>query len=200
MSDKKYPEEIYPNVNRGATYEDIEKAYDLGLRDGAKEKVTLDGFSNLTEALHNGTRIDWNYLEGRTAKCVHRDIGTLTYYMERDSSRLENRSSGWWADSNKGGNLAWGQVFTVAWEGGGGWSLWIEGDIPVKKRTADELEPATGFFGRYKSTVADCFVYLNNRGEKCVYDVTNRRSQRPEKVEVLQVCGIGTLQPSKEKV
>lgn len=199
MSDKKYPEEIYPNVNRGATYCDIEKAYDLGLRDGAKPTDPLAGFSNLTKAIQDGTKIDWEKLDGRTAKCVHPDMGTLTHKLERyKAPNNDPKSLPRWITS--AGESTWRQAFYAAWENKEGWSLWVEGEIPVKKRTADEMEPATGFFGRYKSTVADCFVYLNNRGEKCVYDVTNRRSQRPEKVEVIQVCGIGTLQPSKEKV
>lgn len=207
----------------------VERAYSTGYLDGMKARKTtdpLDGFSNLTQAIQDGTRIDWEKLDKLVAKCVHPDIGTLTHYMERDTAYPINVSGGWvssiseeqmWVDG-------WGYALQIAWEGEGGWSLWVEGEIPVKKRTADELEPGTCFKGRCMDEVRDCVFYIGHsysldNPEESGWVTAERRvvgvnlynklsregaSHSPvnwlaEQVEVLEVYGEGTFQNTNEE-
>lgn len=96
--------------------------------------ITEQGFSNLTAAIEEGQPIDWERLDERTAKCVNRElIGTLTYMMERNPKANIDTWAGWaiWETEN-----LWTDMFAFSWQGHGGWTLWVEGDIPL---TTDSL-------------------------------------------------------------
>ena len=148
MTEKKnYPEEIYKDFptcgsekgNIAAHMAGRQHAYDLGFRDGRfKERLEasdpLAGWSNLTEAIQAGERIDWDALDGLEARCVHPELGTLTHKLERDICYSETSFNGWYLEPV---DLAWENAILEAWEGIGGWSLWVKGDLPLRKRTAD---------------------------------------------------------------
>lgn len=200
MTEKDYPEEIYPEfdgVLRGASIYDLERAYEIGLYHGKEQTDQLAGFSNLTQAIQDGTRIDWERLDGLKAKCVHPELDTLTYKMERDKSRDLESHEGWWCPYSF--QRAWVEAFTCGWRGDKGWSLWIECEIPVKKRTAEELEPGICFHGELQGVEGSFFIFINNFGTKRAYSLIHSDIFEPEKVEVVEVYGIGTLQSHKKE-
>lgn len=159
MTVNKYPEEIYPKRKTEktafgimeswhSTNLDYERAYDLGFRDGRfKERLEasnpLAGWSNLTEAIQAGERIDWAKLDGLEAKCVHPQLGTLTHKLVRDQPEPPNSWAGW-GDTDSAISH-WDTVFECAWLGSSGWALYIKGDLPLRKLTADQLESGTIF-------------------------------------------------------
>lgn len=184
----------------------VERAYSTGYLDGMKTRKTtdpLDGFSNLTQAIQDGVRIDWEQLDGRKAKCVHPEIGTLTHYMVRDTAYPISASAGWIYSISEGREWvdAWGYVLQVAWDGENGWSLWVEGEIPVKNPTPDELEPGTAFRGEYLNGVCyDYIIYLDREGRKRAICLSTGVREDPSDIEVIEVYGIGTLHITKEEI
>lgn len=215
MTEKKnYPEEIYKDFptcgseqgNIAAHMAGRQHAYDLGYRDGRfKERLEasnpLAGWSNLTEAIAAGERIDWEQLEGIEAKCVHPELGTLTYRLERDNVCSSTMPSGWYM--NKSANV-WKQAVSDGWYGLQGWSLWVKGDLPLRKQTADELEPGTCFRARYKKN-GETHNYawaqlLKPSGQtpRVIFFslalTTLFGSALPEDVEVVEVYGPGTFE------
>lgn len=96
--------------------------------------ITEQGFTNLTAAIEEGQPIDWERLDERTAKCVNRELnGSLTYMMERNPAAPVYIWGGW--DIGEEENF-WTEMFAFSWKGQGGWTLWIEGEIPL---TTDSL-------------------------------------------------------------
>ena len=91
--------------------------------------------------------LDYEALDGREAKLVHRDgveaklvnrdRVEVTLTMRRDTSSVQPASA----------PPAWDApdclvaAFFAAWRGQSGWSLYIKGDLPTKRVTADTLEP-----------------------------------------------------------
>lgn len=230
MTKKKYPEEIYPETATqtidGPVYwishrKDYECAYDRGFEDG-RFKGSLDalnplaGWSNLTEAIKAGERIDWERLDGLEAQCVHPELGTLTYKLERDAQCPADDYTGWYILGRPDG---WPEVFFCSWKDTGGWSLWVKGDLPLRKQTADQLEPGTCFKGKWMGEVRDCLMYQEAPayhevdGEEVgpVYELkavgvniypqesregasTSPVNWLASQVEVLQVYGVGTFE------
>lgn len=216
---KKYPEEIYKDAETGGEHfiprfrETFEKAYDLGFRDRRfKERLEasnpLAGWSNLTEAIQDGERIDWDALDGIEAKCVHPEIGILTSKLDRDPIELELEKAEAWF-TNKA-DVAWGSALLQAWRCADGWSLWVKGDLPLRKRTADELEPGTCFRARFKRNGTEHnYKYaqlVNVTPEKQVVicyshqlvSIFNRH-YAPGEVEAIEVYGIATFPAPKEE-
>lgn len=208
MAKKNYPEEIYPGDMGilGAksrctpNISDIEYAYDLGKAHGKEPSDPLDWFSNLTQAIQDGVRIDWERLDGIVVKCVHERHGIVSTRLE-----LQEDSSGLLVHADLSEPYAWREegeplayLIDESWIGSFDWSLWVEGEIPVKKRTADELEPGTCFKGRYESSVSTYFTLIDNEGEKNAYHMTLGESFNPTDIEVLEVYGTGTLQANKK--
>ncbi|MBF0807932.1 hypothetical protein E4U03_04775 [Rothia nasimurium] len=217
MTRNSYPEEIYttetgatitsPKKRRmvekaytlgtlrsGTTCQDLDKAYDAGFERGKHHKDNLTGFSNLTEAIKAGERIDWDALDGVEAKCFHPEIGTLTYTMKRDQPEPANTLHGW----NTRESIVWEWAFELAWQNTAGWALWVKGDLPLRKQTADQLEPGTCFKGMYASRIATYFVFIDHEGEKNAYHMTWGESCDPTEIEVVEVYGTGTFQTPKE--
>lgn len=155
MADIQYPEEIFKETHydeNGCSLwsrgDYVKRAYRTGLEDGKKSAMSesLDGYSNLTEAISNGVDIDWPNLDGRMTKCVHREIGTLTGKLERENfETLLSVGESWFTNKT---DLAWGSSIMEAWLGNYGWSLWLEGEIPLKRKTAETLLPGTIFKGQ----------------------------------------------------
>lgn len=220
MTDKKYPEAIY-ETRDGLTMTLKQRdgfggwarryAYDLGfkngqLKAGLENQAPLEGWSNLTEAIKGRERIDWDALDGLEAKCVHPEIGTLTHKLERNGIFHPDIYNGW----VKGGrSLVWSEAFYRSWWGSFGWSLYIKGDVPLRKPTADQLEPGTCFRGRYeKNGETHNYAWaqlLKPSGQKprvIFFSLTLTTlfgSALPEDVEVVEVYGPGTFQTPKEQ-
>lgn len=196
MSTHNYPMDIYPKPT-DLMNESVERAYSIGFNNGAKSVPELPStFYNLTKAIQDGANIDYDLLDGRAAKCVHEEIGILSHGLWRNPKVSERVAEGWIKNDCSVTDV-WAYAIKRAWTGITGWSLWVEGEVPTKLQTAETLDPATGFYGCYGSTLSRCFVYLNREGKKRVYDVRFHRVHKPEHVEVIQVYGIGTLQATK---
>ena len=81
--------------------------------------------------------LDYDALEGRGAKLVNRDGVDVTLTMHRDTNSVQPASA----------PPAWDvpnclvAAFFASWRGQSGWNLYIQGDLPTKRVTADTLEP-----------------------------------------------------------
>ena len=111
----------------------------------AEQADPLAGYSNLTEAISAGEPIDWERLDGRKAKCVSSDGVTVTYKLERDPAYLLEVFEGWYTSDSA---RAWEVSLEESWNGETGWALWIEGEVPLRRKTADQLELYTYFLGQ----------------------------------------------------
>lgn len=199
MTEKKYPEEIYKDAETGGEHfiprfrETFEKAYDLGYQHGQKtQEDPLAGWSNLTEAIKAGERIDWDALDGLEAKCVHPEMGTLSYRLERNASYRADKLSGW---GKPGIPVGWMGAFVSAWDGESGWSLWVKGDLPLHKQTADELEPGTGFCGAHPESgekLKGMVVVPSPGARKAVIFTRPVPYVAATDVEVIEAYGVGT--------
>ena len=114
----------------------------------------LEGFSNLTEAIKAGEPIDWERLDGLKAQCVQPGSGSLSGKLVRDDCWLANSGSGWEVHGMSADYLT-----VTAWYGEDGWSLWIEGEIPLVRKTADQLDVGTYFRGEIPCYV-ECEAYV----------------------------------------
>lgn len=162
-----HPEEIYKDIN-GKEMSESERlwgdgmnrrrAYDLGHEAGyakclADTADPLEGYSNLTEAISAGEPIDYEKLEGRFAKCVHPElpnpfpIGNLQVHNE---SELRT-PTGWREPIDSFGTVR-RYALMHSWWGDYDWTLWVEGDIPMRRKTADQLPVTTFFKGRRVGT------------------------------------------------
>ena len=160
----KHPEEIYKDFN-GKKLTDPERlwgegmyrrhAYDLGHEAGyakcladradqADQSDPLDGYSNLTAAISAGEPIDYEKLDGLKVQCVNPDVGESRGVLKRDYECFVNHVDGWWVG---GMDSSYVEAFCSAWDDRHGWTLWIEGEIPLRRKTADQLEVGTYFRG-----------------------------------------------------
>lgn len=104
----------------------------------------LAGYSNLTAAISAGEPIDWEKLDGLRTKCVNKTVGTVVGMMDRNVCSSIDEAHGWWSSLM---NDIYISAFYAAWSGKNGWTLWIEGDIPLIRKTADQLKVGTYFRG-----------------------------------------------------
>lgn len=220
MTEKKYPEEIYKDFPICASEQGTfiaayrsgrQHAYDLGYQHGRfKERLEasnpLAGWSNLTKAIQAGERIDWEKLDGLEAKCVHPEQGTLTHKLERDGRFPPAKYSAWYKTDCPS---IWLEALIKSWPGLGGWSLYIKGDIPLRKQTADQLAPGTCFRALYQMR-AGTYTYTYTRAQ--VIQIGDKTQvacfsgstppviiwRDPADIEVLEVYGVGTFQTPKE--
>lgn len=105
----------------------------------------LEGYSNLTAAIKAGDPINWEELDGLKVRCVNPDIGTNKGKLERDPIYLVSEHSGWWRGTI---DNAYRFAFRQAWYGENEWTLWVEGEIPLRRKTADQLEVGTYFLSK----------------------------------------------------
>lgn len=124
----------------------IERAFRAGK---AEQTDPLAGYSSLTAAISAGEPIDWERLDGLVAKCVHSTLGDLLYPLEVDGNGRkviwESEGNFWFTTS---GGKVWAEALREAWDGQNGWSLWVEGEVPLRRKTADQLEVGTYFLGK----------------------------------------------------
>lgn len=127
----------------------IQHAFEAGK---AEKTDPLEGYSNLTEAIESGPPIDWERLDGLKVQCVKPELGALRGKLDRDICSPIDDAHGWW-DSGMDGIYI--EAFDSAWCGRYGWTLWVEGDIPLIRKTADELEVGRFFTGKLSCTVRE---------------------------------------------
>ena len=182
-----YPEEIYKDID-GKELTDRERfwgeginrrrSYDLGHEAGyakclADQADPLAGYSNLTAAIKAEQPIDYEKLEGRFAKCVHPElptpfpIGNLQVYH-----KSELRTPTGWREAIDSLGSVRRHVLMHSWWGDYDWVLWVEGDIPLRRKTADQLEVGTYFLGELGGRSID-FMYvgrpIDTDKEKTIY-------------------------------
>lgn len=188
MSIINYPDSIYHISNEYGEINATEDSYPgkfakhgylIGLRDGSKGQVSdiLEGFSNLTQAIEDGRDIDWLKLDGRVAKCVSR-FGVLEHILERDTEYDYDRPAGWYLAENI--DVSWSNALNRGWKGLCGWTVYVEGDIPIKLPTADKLRPGSVFIGSGLNIPEQLFVlaYGAEGGEYIAYPVDSSPANR----------------------
>lgn len=192
--------DIYPKPT-DLMNESVERAYSIGFDDGVKSvSEPTDTFSNLTKAIHDGEQIDYIRLDGKIARIVHITHGHLSTRLD-----LQVDSSGIPIHSNLEEPYAWRNdneslacLFDDAWLGKLGWYILIDGEIPVKKRTADELEPSTCFRGRVGTAEPELFIRYDYpdfapTGNARVIPLSGGGSRKASQVEVIEEYGPGVF-------
>ena len=173
-----YPEEIYHVFSDDMSGSGRRHAYNIGCARGyqsgyeagkAEQADPLSDYSNLTAAIQAGEPIDWERLDGLKVQCVKPELGALIGKLDRDICSPIDDAHGWW-DSGMGGIYI--EAFDSAWCGRDGWTLWVEGDIPLVRKTADQLEVGTYFLGQAKGD-SPYLAYvgrpITNDTEKTIY-------------------------------
>lgn len=136
----------------------IKHAFEAGK---AEQADPLAGYSNLTSAIIAGEPIDYERLDGLKVRCVNPDIGTNRGMLKRITSGKAEFCGSWW---NASMDDAYIRALIHGWAGEDGWTLWLEGDIPLVRKTADQLEVGTYFLGNCK-LVAEGFMYVGRDEE-----------------------------------
>ena len=179
-----YPEEIYATRDGGMLIPMLhnstsgvgwgrQHAYDVGFAAGlakgnAEQADPLKGYSNLTAAISAGEPIDWEKLDKLKVQCVHPDMGTLRGTLKRRESAESDSPNGWW---NGGMDCIYVNALIQAWFDEDGWTLWVEGEVPLPRKTADQLEVGTYFLSKFEEGM-EHLVYVGSRagsGEKTIY-------------------------------
>lgn len=145
--DQIYQKVVEMELPPGA-HAEVNELIATALRAGATWALPTDplaGYSNLTAAIKAGEPIDWAKLDGLKAQCVHPELGMLTKKVERDGPYTIDSWEGWVI--YKPGDV-WLSAFQDAWRGENGWTLWVEGEVPLRCKTADQLEVGTYFLGQ----------------------------------------------------
>lgn len=80
--------------------------------------------------------IDYRALDGREVKLMHEDGAEMTFTLRRDPFSLSASTySAWDTPTHTGA------AFINAWRGQSVWKMYIKGDLPTKRVTADTLKP-----------------------------------------------------------
>lgn len=143
-----YPEELYegsvPLPMQGMASAVAERSYRLGYE--AAKADPLAGYSNLTEAIKAGEPIDWEKLDGLKVQCVNPELrGELHGALGRNEVFPANGAGGW---GHQGMDSVYTNALFNAWHSCDGWTLWVEGEVPLRRKTADQLPVTTFFKGR----------------------------------------------------
>lgn len=160
------------------------------------------GYANLTAAIKAEQPIDWEQLDGRKVWCENDAVGTLRGVLERDLDGNIDHPSGWTEGRMDGVYIS---ALMHAWYGRKGWSVWIKGEIPLRRVTADTLPLGTGFKGQVGHSIKDPAMLIKGISGNLRVEVLDRsapfNTYVPDTVEVLEVYGIGMLgaAPTTEK-
>ena len=149
MSDKSMMDSILSDLeSKGSEWDEtdvrslIERAFEAGKAD---QSDPLAGYSNLTAAIKAGEPIDWERLDGKKIQLVNPEMGTLRGTLERDKRCAPDSFYGWWDGET---DSVYVRALCPAWSGFSGWSLWVKGEIPLIRKTADQLKVGTYFLGK----------------------------------------------------
>ena len=150
MSDKSMMDSILSDLeSKGSEWDEtdvrslIERAFEAGKAD---QSDPLAGYSNLTDARKNGQPIDWDKLDGLSVRIFNPDISIVRGKMARNKYQPRDKETGWWTYGVH--EDVYTLAFTQGWKGLGGWSLWVKGEIPLIRKTADQLKVGTYFLGK----------------------------------------------------
>ena len=139
----------------------INKATAIGQAVALGKKIAQAGtgdWRNLTAAIAAGEPIDWEKLDGRKVR-MSCEMTSIEATLSRDDEFLPSGTIAWSLSNDNDANHLWG-FFNDAWNGRYGWTLWLDGEIPMRKQTADELPFGTVF----KSTNGwECLVIGNGK-------------------------------------
>ena len=144
----------------------------------AEQPDPLAGYSNLTEAISAGEPIDWEKLDGMKVKCVNPDVGESRGVLKRDYECFVNHVDGWWVG---GMDSSYVEAFCSAWDDRHGWTLYVEGEIPLRRKTAHQLKVGTYFLGERWSD-APRLMYVGRPSES---DPANTIYEAPGMFETL---------------
>ena len=175
----------------------IKHAFEAGK---AEMTVPLTGYSNLTVAIKDNEPIDWEKLDGLKVQCDNPDVGTLEGELERRGRVESDSPDGWW----KGGmDYIYVNALIEAWRGEDGWTLWVEGEIPLVRKTADQLEVGKEYYRVLKNSEPDGVapeLMLRTQGHVLYLNDYTFSQNSPRHFEVVKVIGkYGTFQKPEDK-
>lgn len=139
------------------------------LRERLQEATTGAKWFNLTEQIAAGANINWEQLDGVKARCVHDELGALTYKMERDEEYSARKAIGWYFESSP---VPWGEIFDFAWEGDFGWTLFIDRPVPLERKTAEEMPLGVEFKGNLGNGVQSFWLVESSSNKKWAISVS----------------------------
>lgn len=160
--------------------------------DWALSADSLEGFSNLTVAIKDNEPVDWEKLEGRKTQCVSPGIGEARGVLARRVMLKPDLPDAWWKD---GMDYIYVNALYEAWYGRRGWTLWVEGEIPLRRKTADQLEVGTYFITSVESRKYLMYVGgWDSEGRKTIHfapamGVSNTPASEWVVLEELGPCG-----------
>lgn len=154
------------------------------------ERPIMRTYSNLTKAITEGQRIDWEALDGRAAAVTSdQDEGatSLEFTFYRDTNYPANTPAG---QTESDMPVAFGDIIRDAWKGEDQMTLWVEGTLPLRPVMADTLPLGTCFLDMEGY---DYFLYEDETGQKLARLRHSSFSKLAEFVEVQDVYGLGTF-------
>ena len=159
--DQIYQKVVEMELPPGARAE-VNELIATALRAGATWALPTDplaGYSNLTAAISAGEPIDWEKLDGLKVKCVNPEVrGEIHGTLKQDGSLEPYLPGAWW---DRFSNAAYINALYDGWYGNDGWTLWAEGAIPTRRKTADQLKVGVYFWGQVKGD-SPCLVYVGS--------------------------------------
>lgn len=213
MSTNKYPEEIYKATNESGE-EWAERVYDLGKKHRevpesatwileALERGNISPAVAIGEAcalgkaqatneqeawtlLDHKQPIDYEKLDGHEAKCVHDDVGTLLGALNYRGAAFPMQDARSWSNPQIQPSI-WCLVMRQAWDGEEGWKLYVKGELPLRKRTADELPFGTLFTANFRGQKNE---FVRIAGEKIQFLNGKQTTTYANDYEVIEVLGM----------
>ena len=149
-----YPEEIYHVFSDDMSASGRRHAYNIGCARGyqvgyeagkAERPDPLTGYSNLTVAIKDNEPIDWERLDGLNVKCVNPELRGEVHGTLKRNAEANAELSGAWRSRDM--DEVYNAALWAGWRGKRGWSLYVEGEIPLRRKTADQLDYYTYFYG-----------------------------------------------------
>ena len=183
MSNNEYPlkDFSYFIANSGSDMAMLTKVYDLGKKHALAD---TGDWHNLTEAISAGEPIDFEKLDGQKVRITNGQSSAESK-IYRNEYYLIDRPTGWYC--------MFGDAFRDAWKGSDGWTLWLDGEIPMKKQTANELEPGTEFYGVLKTSEPEGVApeaMLRTQAHVLHLDDYTISQTSPRHIEVVTVVGM----------
>lgn len=146
MSTKEYPKELFEtDYALGSVDPDSRAAQHrkMGFDCAQRIQEQSGNWHDLTAAIKRNDPVDFEKLDGRKVRFT--DGGaSIESTLERDEEFLPGRPTAWMVSNDNDSSYLW-RFFSEAWNGKHGWTLYLDGEIPMKKQTADELPFGTNF-------------------------------------------------------
>lgn len=107
------------------------------------------GYTNLTKAIRDGEPIDFEALDGRRVKFTH-DKGTVVKSVLRrrkDKTVKPSIPSAWVLACD---DLFFDSELVCGFNGCHGWTMYVEGEVPLRTRTVLDMKPGEQATVRYR--------------------------------------------------